>query len=339
MDLSALESTSRALERSLDFWGILLLCSTAIVVVGLFLEYWEPVCNFFGEWHRPAAVFPSGKFWELFGGLLVTVGVAGELGFTYQASSVETRLRDNNQQIVALLTKYADDAKTSAAVAAIASVRAVTSAQEATSSASNALTLSKGARREADSFAEEIVSAMTQAAKAESDLADALQRAADAQAELNRLKIPRSLVHSDELIAALIRFHGTEYTLNVFADDESIKFTQSIAKTLDEAGWIRKQPTNTGIGVPTLGIHLSQGAVEAVPTCVDTGISILAHSKESIEAIQRFPPKAIQAAVALKSVLARSISPPDERNVLSGGVIDPELAEGIPMTICVGKKP
>jgi hypothetical protein len=119
MDLPSLETASRALEQALDFWGVLLLWSTLIVVVGLLFEYWEPIRSFFGEWHRPAAVFPSGKFWELFGGLLVTVGVAGELWFTYQASRVETELRNNNHRIEALLTKEANDAATSAHNAAI----------------------------------------------------------------------------------------------------------------------------------------------------------------------------------------------------------------------------
>jgi hypothetical protein len=46
MDPSALESVSRNLESSLDCWEWLLLGSTLVVVVGLIVEYWEPVSEF-----------------------------------------------------------------------------------------------------------------------------------------------------------------------------------------------------------------------------------------------------------------------------------------------------
>jgi hypothetical protein len=48
------------------------------------------------------------------------------------------------------------------------------SANAATGAASNAMSLASGARKEADSFENDIVSAKEQAAKAESDLAGAL---------------------------------------------------------------------------------------------------------------------------------------------------------------------
>jgi len=99
MDPSALESVSRTLESSLDCWGWSILGATFVVVIGLVIEYWEPVGDFIGELRRPAATFPWRKFWGLTGGILVTVGVAGELGFTYKASRVETKLRENNHKI------------------------------------------------------------------------------------------------------------------------------------------------------------------------------------------------------------------------------------------------
>lgn len=117
MDPSALESVSRSLESSLDCWGWLILASTAVVVLGLVIEYWEPVHEFIEEWRRPAAAFPWRRFWGLAGGILVTVGVAGELGFTYKASRVETNLRANNHQIEILLNQGVSGALQKAAEA------------------------------------------------------------------------------------------------------------------------------------------------------------------------------------------------------------------------------
>jgi hypothetical protein len=117
MDPSALESVSRSLESSLDFWGWLILASTGVVVLGLVIEYWEPVHEFIEEWRRPAAAFPWRKFWGLAGGILVTAGVAGEFGFTYEASRVETNLRANNHEIEILLNQGTSGALQKAAEA------------------------------------------------------------------------------------------------------------------------------------------------------------------------------------------------------------------------------
>jgi hypothetical protein len=124
MDPSGLESTSRRLESSLDHWGWWILGSTFVVVLGLVIEYWEPITEFIDEWRRPAAAFPWKKFVELTGGILVTIGVAGELGFTYKASRTETKLRENNHQIEESLNA-------STQTAASAANRAEASANEA----------------------------------------------------------------------------------------------------------------------------------------------------------------------------------------------------------------
>jgi hypothetical protein len=241
-------------------------------------------------------------------------------------------------QVIGSLDAKSKEAYSNASSALTKSGEAETKA--ATESAS-AMNIARGARLEADTFEADIKSAKKQAAEAESHLADALQRAADAEAELFRLKTPRSLVGSDKLIAALKPFSGTEYTLNVFMDDESIQFTKVVAGALDEAGWVRK-PAVIALGIPTMEIVFKQGTSERVPACVDTGISLRAHAKESLAVLQATPvaslPKTVGAAFALKSEIAASISPSDERNVVNG-IIDPKQEEGIPVMICVGKKP
>jgi hypothetical protein len=103
MDSSALEIISKALESSLDFWGLLLLISTAVVVAGLIVEYRDETSEFWTLCRWPMSSFPWHKFRGLLGGILVTIGVAGELAFTYTASRVETKLRDNNHHVVSSL--------------------------------------------------------------------------------------------------------------------------------------------------------------------------------------------------------------------------------------------
>ena len=88
----------------------MMLVATSFVVAGLVLEYWHEIKEFWEHVRWPMAAFPWDKFRAIFGGILVTLGVAGELAFTYVASRRESQLRDNNHRIEALLTKEAGDA-------------------------------------------------------------------------------------------------------------------------------------------------------------------------------------------------------------------------------------
>ena len=110
MDPSALENVSRSLESSLDFWGAMLLVATLVVVIGLVLEYWHEVKEFWVHVSWPMATFPWGKLIALSGGILVTIGVFGELFVTYKASRIETKLRENNHKIETMLAGEASDA-------------------------------------------------------------------------------------------------------------------------------------------------------------------------------------------------------------------------------------
>lgn len=265
--------------------------------------------------------------------------VIGSLGKTAEEADGEAKTAISDSSIA---LSQAKDALTKAGNAEGSLGKAEDEANKAQTASSNALTLASKARQEADSFEADIKTAKQQAADAESHLADALQQAAKAEAELYRIKTPRSLIRTEELIAALRPFSGTEYTLNVFMDDESIQFTKIVAAALDASGWVRKQPTGISIGVPTLEIDFGQGGPQNVPACIDTGVSLSAHVKESLAVLKSLPPesvpKTVKAALALKSAIALSISPSDERNV-DPGVIAPKPEEGIPMTVCIGKKP
>jgi hypothetical protein len=288
--------------------------------------------------------------------LLVVVGVAGEGIFEFLSSRSETALRSHDEHILGETEKTFGHVKDSAEAAAKAASLAKTSAStadasakeasaksgEAVSSAGNAVNLAKGARQEAESFEKDIASANKTATEAEKHLAEALREVAKAEAELNRIRSPRSITNEPALIAALTPFKGTEYTLNVFMDDESLQFIRAVAGALDAAGWVRVQPKGLNLGIPSFDVVFRQGPPEIVPSCVETGISPHAHAKESISVLQSLPiqslPKTLQAALALKSAMALSIFPSDERNV-AVGVVDPQLGDGLPITICVGKKP
>ena len=53
MDLTTLQSTISALEKSVDSWESWLFVATLLVVVGLLLEYWHEVIDLSKE--RPTA--------------------------------------------------------------------------------------------------------------------------------------------------------------------------------------------------------------------------------------------------------------------------------------------
>jgi hypothetical protein len=115
MELSALQKTTSALETSLDSIEFWLFLSTLAVVIGLVIEYWFPLRELLRAFReRP---FPWKLLLEMVGGILVTVGVAGELGFQSRASKVETTLRSDSHQIEGILNKQAADAQGEAAEA------------------------------------------------------------------------------------------------------------------------------------------------------------------------------------------------------------------------------
>jgi len=277
-------------------------------------------------------------FW---GWLLIAVGVAGEGIFEALQNRTEGQLQTFNEILITDAQSSAGNAKDSAEAASSAAFRANDEADEAQTASSNASVLARGARKEADSFEKDILLAKTQAAKAESDLAEAQREAAQAEEELKRIRSPRSLINVPALIAALKPRKGTEYALNVFQDDESIRFTRVVDTILGQAGWIRKQPGVLKLGITSMNVF-SQDIKDAVPVCIETGLQIHAQSTESLQALQSRPvqylPETIQAAIALRAALASSVSPSDERNVGDQVSLDTTPGEG-PVLICVGRKP
>jgi len=289
--------------------------------------------------------------------IIIVAGIVVETFAEGKVSNADALLRSHESEKISKAEGEAAEATTSAGTAAVsaitahqAAVTAKSASDKAVTASGTAFTLATGARKEADSYAQEIAGAKRQAADAVSQLADAERRLADstereaeAEAKLSAIKTPRSLVHTDELVRALKPFQGTVFVFNVFMDDESSRFMQPIAAALKEAGWIRQQPPGMNLGVPTLSIRFDgSDNPEMVPSCIDTGISVHVSEMESLGVLNSKPfaslPQTLRAAITLTQVIGASISPPDEKNV-NVGVLDPKPGEEKPIIICVGKKP
>lgn len=339
-----------------DRWFFWLVVSSIVVGIGVCLEGPEATIalkRWYLDWKNREVPPENARSLAIpasyLGLLLVILGVAGEGVFESLSSNAETALRAHDEQVLADTISEAGAAKDSANTAAADAKAAGEQSSQATASASNARTLATGATREADSFRQAITDAKQQAAdavsrlaEAENKLADATQRELAAEVEVNRLKTPRSLVHTDDAIRALKPFSGTEYMLSVFADQESIQLTKDIAGVLGAAGWVRKEPTTHTIGGETYFEVFSDKFTDSVPSCIEIGVQIHVQEKESLEVLQRMRPpnlpKSLQAADTLRTALTPSISPSDERNVGNVVQLDPKPGEG-PVMICVGKKP
>lgn len=341
-ELKALEAHLLILSTKLTVLSYILIFCTAIVVVGLVVEY-QPDLR---EWvtgrprdrrkGRPTRV----------GALLVIVGVAGEVGLTFWSFRVESEIKSTNAKIerdlkaeIGILGTSAVNAAASADRANLVAGKASQQSEHARSVAGNAELLARGARQEADSFKNDIVSAKTQAAKAESDLAEALRQAAAATAELQRLKIPRSLINVPGLISNLETFKETEYRLAVAQEDESFGLIKAVDAVLQRSGW-KRIPTPVALGIPSIAID---GIGTPIPVCVETGIQIHVREKEPIDVINSRPlseqTPTIRAAVALRLALSSSIAPPNDDNVGKIILVDKEPGTELPIQICVGKKP
>lgn len=213
----------------------------------------------------------------------------------------------------------ADAAKSKADAASL-------TAEGARKNSANALVLARGARREADLFKQDL---------------------ATEQAELDRIRTPRSLIKTADLVAALHPFAGTTYTLFSFQDSEAIHLTEALGDVLHEAGWIREQPSKQIFGLTYINLFTPP---ELVPPCLTTGIQVRVWSTLPIEALRNIPesalPESFRAAKALLAAMPSDIVPVDPRNVdrptllLVDNDVEFNQERGYaPVIVCVGKKP
>jgi len=142
MDIDGLTHSIAHLEKSLDLLEIWLAVMTALVVIGLVLEYWHEI---------PDAIRQLKRFWSwrplfvIFGGMLITIGVAGELAVQFIASGKGTALRRANDETFSLLNLEAGKARK---IAGEASERAATAEARAADTEKEANQLRKKAEDE-----------------------------------------------------------------------------------------------------------------------------------------------------------------------------------------------
>jgi hypothetical protein len=142
--ISALEKAITALDKSSGNWERLLQLFTALVVLGIFVEIRVILLEHrdsTDSWLR-GIVWPPERpsrallAWALFGPILVTVGVAGEVWVGVEITRINGDLRSKNaelrsktEQLIALITSEAGTAKASADGAATAASEATASAK------------------------------------------------------------------------------------------------------------------------------------------------------------------------------------------------------------------
>ena len=145
--------------------------------------------------------------------------------------------------------------------------QAIADSNTAQTAASNAFTLAAAARREADSFEQDIKSAKEQSASAESHLADALQRTANAERELSELREqqkPRRILDEKRSLALALLKANVKGDIGISclnSDKEGCDFAKDIADLLMEAGWQVSGPTGVMVlsasGGPPVGLTIT----------------------------------------------------------------------------------
>lgn len=233
MDLSALESASKALEGSLDSWSIWLWVFTTAVAIGLVVEYAPEFIEFFGKRAHDAE---RKKLRTLIGGVLITAGVTGELVIEIKLSEVETRLRITTHRIEALLNKEAGDARKAAGGAIGSAAQANERAAFANERASRTEASLAGANERSAQANERAANAEREAAR--------LNKSAEEE-RLARLRIeerlkPRRLSQEqrDAISVMVSAFRGTDVRLTtVVSDSEGAQFAKDFLDVLSEAGW------------------------------------------------------------------------------------------------------
>jgi len=195
----ALEASSADWFRWVTWYGY-------AVAVGCAMEVWEVSITIKNWWlfsFRKIEIAEDKGSWAspiaAVGLILIVAGIVLETYCEGKVADAETELRNHFSETLtaaeneaASATRDAGTAKQSALIAARASGEASLSSKKAEDSSiraiaagENATTVASGARKEAESFDERIVSANKTATEAESHLAAALERTARLEAQLS----------------------------------------------------------------------------------------------------------------------------------------------------------
>jgi hypothetical protein len=220
MGTPQLQTDIRALEILLDRIGFWMAVSTALVVLGLILEYWDEIRDLI-ERIKKRPPFPWKKLLGIVGGVLVTVGVTGELLLQFKGSRIEDVLRAKNHQVEGVLSKEAEDAK----------VRSETLAGENISLGKKVDRVTALANAREAALKKENLATQQQ-----------LESERNTRLEMEASLAPRYLwVGPDgkggQNIDPLKPFAGMQVELESIADAESLRAARELKFILSSAGW------------------------------------------------------------------------------------------------------
>jgi di/tripeptidase len=143
--------------------------------------------------------------WIQIFGLLVAVGIVGEVGVGIRHWLLDRRLQS---------LQHSEDQERQANIARL--------------------------NNDAEAARRDIANANARAAESNERAAKAEQAAAEANLALEKFKTPRTLSaeQKQRLISKLQDFKGQTFSLNVVSDPEAVAFLQIIRTVLKDAGWI-----------------------------------------------------------------------------------------------------
>jgi hypothetical protein len=209
-------------------------------------------------------------------------------------------------------------------------------AKTAEAQVATAMAASEEASAKAELFRRDIARANESAAKAEAQVASAKAEAANANLQVARLKLPRSLSDVPSLILSLVAFKGTKYTFTgVGPDEDSIMLLRTIDDALQKAGWERTLTP----GFPGINVYGTLPNNFAVPNAILDGIRIEVERPDAPLDLNKqiidFPPL-VQCAVALNFAIFSRLSPP-ESSVLPR-IVSVVKGQSESIKISVGRK-
>ena len=326
MDTSALKSAVESLESRSDSFEAWLSFWITCVVVGLVVEVFVVIKD-----HLRSGRHIDWKLCvELLGPVLITIGVAGELGIHFKAGHNNTELRSVHNERIGLLDKEASAAR-----------RETESIKRDTIGFSLQLATAKKDVAEANALAKKyeagIADAKARAAEAEKGAAQAKLMAEAEQHERMKLEAivaPRSLsLDQQRLIAAAIReFSGHAITVSSYGlDGEGTALATQIILVLRSAGIAVRDDRASSIrsGGFEFGVHLRGPAGEF--------ISSLGNALSTIGKLQLF----VNAAVSPGGTSMHGGATISGNAAISGGggMVSVPVPTTGPISIMVGIKP
>lgn len=264
-DASALESSISGLERAITvlenssaFWERWLPWFTAAVVLGVALEVWVIFLDHeegMSAWregivrppHRPSL---RKLVWEVVGSVLVVLGVFGEFAIGVRIAGINgslrtksAELRSASDQLLALVTQEAGDAKISAVEAGNAASRSKTESDAALKSAG-------------------------EAQKKVAQVAQLAEQINEGLGQTQALFSARHLMHADDLTLALkAKFKGKSILLRSYEGDHE---SEGLCSTFAYVAQHAEMPPTDECGKYPHTVPMQSSIVVAGPNLQDT---------------------------------------------------------------------